>query len=374
MADRIGPLVLLVASFVPTAAAQGTHVVPPAYATQSGNSPEIEPFGYDRIRHAQYADRTLLAGIPVNTLLKEIAYRRSPQVTEPASMERKAGRGFTLAVWQVRLANYTGPVLNPSSTFPQPADPAWTMVFSARQIDHTTNCPPLTLPATGLPAFQVRFPFDQPVQYTGAGIGIEHYAYEGVAYVYTYLVDGVWSQPGSGTVQLITPASLGCPAGQNRAQGFAPNPGGGTLDFYLFGAPPGAAAIAYFGASKTSWSGIPLPLDLTANSLPGCFVYTDLTLPFPATTSTAGTGEIRQAVPGDPAFRGATLYGQWLVRDPRVNPSFPYATSDGLAFTLGTELGQSPIAVSTVSGTDMNAQQRVGLLQPGRGAIFQLRW
>lgn len=374
MADRIGASVLVLACLVPVSAAQGTHVVPPAYATQPGNSPDIEPFGFDRVRHVQYVDRSLLTGIPNNALLRGLAYRRTPQLTVPATMERKSARGFTLAIWQIRVANYGGPVLNPPSTFPSPSDPVWSTVFAARAIDHTTNCPPLTLPSTGLPPFAVSFPFDVPMPYAGQGLGIEHYAYESVAYTYAYLIDGVWSQPSSGTVQPISDSAVGCPAGQNRAQGAAPNPGGGSLDFHLLGAESRVAAIAFLGASKTLWSGIPLPLALAQVGLPGCHVYTDLTLPFATATSTAGTAEIHPQVPADPSYLGATLYGQWVVRDTRVNPAFPYATSDGLAFTLGRELGHSPIATSVVSGTDANAQQRVGLVQPGRGAILRLNW
>lgn len=354
------------------AVAQNTAIVPPAYATQAGNSPDIEPCGSDRIRHVQYLDRSLLASVPANSLIKEVAYRRTTQITT-ALMERKSGTNQGIPVWQVRLGNYVGPVTNPRGTFPTSTTSGWMTVFTAKQVDFTTNFPPLPMPSTGLPAFLVRFPFDVPFQYIGAALGIDHYAYESVNRTYPYYMDGVQSPTSAGTVDLISGTSLGCPAGQNRAEGAAPNPGGGALDFYLFGAPAQTVATAFFGASSTQWASVPLPLSL-APTLPGCFVFTDLTLPFSAVTSTGGIAEVHVPVPGDLPLAGATIYGQWVVTDGRVNPSFAFATSDGLRFKFGTAVGNGLIPMSVVSGLGNNAAGNVGFVQPGRGPILQLTW
>jgi hypothetical protein len=366
-------LVLLPLSLAALLPAQGSTVVPPAYAAQAGNSPDVEPFATDRIRHVQYVDRTQLTAIPPNALLKAIAYRRTIQLTNPIMERKTAGGQQAIPSWQVRIGNFTGPVMNPPGTFPTSTTPGWTTVFS-RTVDFTTNFPPLPLPTSGLPAFLVRFPFDVPVQYAGSGLGVDHFAYETISYAYPYLMDGTYSPVAGGSVVPISPTSVGCPAGQNRSEGAAPNPGGGRIDSYLFGAPAAAIATAFFGASKTNWLGIPLPLSLAGFTLPGCFVYTDLTLPVPALTTSAGIGEVHVPVPGDLALGGVTIYGQWVVNDARVNPAFPYATSDGLAYTLGKSIGTGLVQMSVVSGIGVNAQGRVGFVQPGRGPIFELSW
>ncbi len=357
-------------------AAQGSYVVPPANATVAGNTLDREPVGYDQACHVQYVSGTYLTGLQPSTLITELAYRRASQVTNPATLSRTINNPAPL--WTLRLKNVpsTVNVMAPPPLMPGSADTTWTTVMTATI--NATNFPALTLPPTGLPDWLVKFPLGAPFVYTGPQFGIQHYVYDAANRVSgSFYVDAVMSTSSAGTVGQI-PNADGCPAGQNRAQGLAPNPGGGDLEFYLFGAQGNQPAFACFGASTTQWGALQLPFSLASLGLPGCAVYTDWSLSFTRTTDIAGNAELSLPVPGDAGLLGAVLYGQWAVGDARVNPAFPLATSDGLQFTLGSTLGQPQVQMSVVSGIGGLAQLpgggRSGLVQPGRGLVFRLSW
>ena len=82
-------------------------------------------------------------------------------------------------------------------------------------------------------------PLDRPFAYTGGSLGIGHFAYESTKATLPYYMDAVATNPTTGSVQRISPNALGCPAGENRAEGFAPNPGGGSVEFFGSGGTPG---------------------------------------------------------------------------------------------------------------------------------------
>jgi hypothetical protein len=356
-------------------AAQGTYVVPPAYATTAGNTLDREPVAYDQACHVQYVASAYMSGLQPNTLVTGIQYRRASQITNPATLTRTINSPAPL--WTLRLKNVpaTVNVMSPPATMPGSADTTWTTVLTASI--SATNFPPLTLPPSGVPDFLVSFPLAAPFVYTGPQFGVQHYVYAAANRLVNYYVDAVMSTTSGGTVSQI-PNANGCPPGQNRAQGIAPNPGGGNLEFYLYGAQGNQVAFAALGTNTTQWGSLTLPYSLAPFGLQGCAVYTDLVLPFSRSTDVAGNAELRAAVPADPGLLGARLFGQWVVGDTRVNPAFPIATSDGLQFTLGTTLGQPQVLMSVVSGVGQLAQLpgggRAGLVQPGRGLIFRLSW
>ena len=351
------------------AAAQGSIVVPPGATTADANSLDSEPFAYDQIRHVQYLHQSLLGGLGLNTLIKEIDYRRDASTTTITSMLRyRTPATKTQPVWQIRLGNYTGNVIAPPGDFPTATTAGWTTVFGAKPM----NFPDLPKVGTGAQPFDLKFVLDVPFQFTGPHLGIDHFAYEASLGGYNYLVDAVGYVPGGGSADLISPSSLGCPTGQNRASGAAADPGGGDLVFDLFGAQPAKLVSACLGASSTSWGAIALPLDLSSVLLlPGCNLYCDLTVTVPLVTDGAGAAQLRVPIPADPALANGTLYGQWVVRDTRVNPAVGLATSDGLRFTFGGELVPQ---MSVVSAFAFLAQGRNGFVQPGHGPVVKIAW
>ena len=85
----------------------------------------------------------------------------------------------------------------------------------------------------------------------------------------------------------------------------------------------------------------------------------------------AAAAPARAGTPASASVAGATLYGQWVVQDSRVNPAVNLATSDGLRYTIGTQL---PAAMSTVNGSGQFANGATGYVQLNRGYVVQFGW
>ena len=367
---RLASLGLAITSLcaLPVVSAQTSAVVPAANAAVDGNSLEQEPFGYDQITHMQYVDASLLGTVPPGAMLNQIAYRRDFSSTAAlATMQRTGRTGPAPAIWEIWMINYTGPVLSPPNNIQRTG---WTNVMTPALI----NFPDLPRGAGPTSPFDLTFVLDRPFAYSGGALGVAHLAYETSAVNYAYLVDTVMSTATIGQVARIGANTVGCPAGENRCEGVAPNPGAGSLEFYLFGGKPSSVAVAYLGTNTTSWLGATLPLSLSFLQLPTCSVYTDLVVPLPAPINVAGLASVRVPVPGESALVNATLYGQWVARDDRANPAVNLATSDGLAFTLGPTVGGYQVPMSIVSAANNLAIGRTGFVRPGEGLVFRLTW
>jgi hypothetical protein len=170
---------------------------------------------------------------------------------------------------------------------------------------------------------------------------------------------------------LLGPATFGCPSGQNRAYGTSGSPGFGQIQLTLNGALPSVVALAGFGTTTTSWNGLTLPFDLTAMGLPGCTLYSAMTLQVGTTTSGSGSAQYSFPIPPNPLFAGAVLYGQWLVSDTRVNPALPVAVSDAIKFTVGDA---TQAAMTTVSVADGLQGGSTGFVNVGRGYPVRIGW
>jgi hypothetical protein len=237
-----------------------------------------------------------------------------------------------------------------------------------------TVFPTATLPGGGGPAnWDITLPFDVPFVYSGGNIGIEQYAFESNSTVYTYFVDAIGTQPSAGNVLLLTPTSVGCPLGENRSAGFAPNPGG-IMQLLLFGAPPSTLAFANLGFDSTSWQGIPLPLDLSVLGAPSCWLYISPVSTILVPVDAGGLGSFFMPVPNNSIYLGFNLLSQWAIIDDRINPNFPITSSDALQFTMGTVPGGVPIPMSVVSGVNTLASGTIGYVGIGRGCVFRLHW
>lgn len=362
------------------AAQSGSVVVPPAYATVEGNTLD-RSLGMDQIRHQQYVHTSLVSAALYKSI-KEIRYRRDGNVVlvngnkvEP--MSRKPARStIPIPTWRVLMANEHLDVMKPGPNFKTDTTTVWSGTLNIGPTPGPkVNMPDLALPASGLPPFDIRFPFSTPFAFRGPHMVVEHFCSASRNYTYHYYTDAVWSQPeGLGNVELISSTSLGCPSGQNRVHGWAPGPGGGSLELYLFGAPNSARCAAVFGVNTKTWNSSPLPANLSSMGLPSCNIYTDLSGWLFSQTNVAGFAELKVPVPNRSALAGLAFYNQWLVVDPRVSPTANFAVSDGVKVTLGTSVGSPIIPMAVLSGEGRYAERRAGFTSPGTGNVFQLIW
>ncbi|MEM7204835.1 MAG: kelch repeat-containing protein [Planctomycetota bacterium] len=104
------------------------------------------------------------------------------------------------------------------------------------------------------------------------------------------------------------------------------------FDLTLTGLAPTAPAAVLVGVSRTTWRGLPLPLDLGALAV-GCsiLVSPDLVVP---TTNVGGVALLTLPIPRNPVFTGSRFYAQGLCAD-RVT-ALGLVLSNGLAATVGS--------------------------------------
>jgi hypothetical protein len=373
--------VALSAALPATLAAQTTSkfTVPPSYALLPGNTLDQGVFGVDRARYAQFVDKAELTGLRSAAKLKEIRYRRPSTrldkiYTSYEPMRRRAN--ITRPNWQIRVGNFLGNYDNLNAQYENAANKvSMTTVFAA-QLNLTTNCPTLTAPANArTPApFAMKFPFNiTTVLYSGRGLCVSHkvYATRGASHI--YYVDALLDQPSTGgSVSLISPTSVGCPKNFNRVYGTAPNPGAGSVKLHLFGATPNKPAIAYLGASSTTWNGTNLPLDLSFMGMAPCKIHTGLTFPINTMTDVAGIASLSLPVPANAAYIGAVIYNQWGVAGDRVNPSLGFELSDGVRIKIGNRVGTKVLRMSVISALQGQSRSSSGYIRKNQGAVFQL--
>lgn len=109
---------------------------------------------------------------------------------------------------------------------------------------------------------------------------------------------------------------------------------GETTNVRLTPMPPQRLALFALGFSNSQIGGVPLPLDLTAQGMPGCRLYTSAESVLFAFSDFAGAAQIPIAVAANPALVGLTLHLQGIAADPATN-SAGLITSNGLTARLG---------------------------------------
>jgi hypothetical protein len=345
-------------------------VIPSGYQNTEGNSAELRPFAYDRIRLTQYFGINLLRNhIPFRKTITGLAYRRDGKAFTRSTFVRR-----TSPTWTIRMGNFFPSRSNPKEVYLRPGNGSFnsmTTVFNAKKVVF----PRLGPVGFSLPPFNIRFPLDAPFQYTltGGYLAIDHFVYETRNRTSTYLVDAVRSQVDVGTA---TAYGTSCPKGQNRAFGVSSNPGSNfPLELRLFGGVPGSLLIGTFGVSKTSWNGVPLPLDLSFIGLRGCNIYASEEILIPIKANTNGGAAIIAKLPPDRNLAGVNLFSQWISIDRRINPSFPLSFSNGVAFRLGKSVGSQPALDAFFTyGISNSARYRSGFVDNGIALVTEFTY
>lgn len=103
-----------------------------------------------------------------------------------------------------------------------------------------------------------------------------------------------------------------------------------ALEFAVVGGQP---AAAFLGASRTSWGGVPLPIDLGFVGAPGCVVRISLDLGVPL-APTGTTARLLVPIPAFPGLVGASAFAQVASADPAGNP-LGVVLSDAVELRVG---------------------------------------
>ena len=111
---------------------------------------------------------------------------------------------------------------------------------------------------------------------------------------------------------------------------------GGSFDVLLRHAAPGSSAFLFFGASNTTWAGLPLPFDMSvAGAGSGCFINAsgEATIG-PLVPGLLGDVTLNIPVPNVATLAGAVLYNQWVSID-TPGAALPLVFSNGGKATFG---------------------------------------
>ncbi len=137
----------------------------------------------------------------------------------------------------------------------------------------------------------------------------------------------------------VQPYGMGCPGSNSLwplawSHGGAPAPGNSKFQARISRGLPSSTALFLLGYSKTNFAGLgklPFPLDFLG--MKGCFLNTNIIMGSAAALDTTGQGSAPLPIPNNPALRGASLFGQFLVVDPKANPG-GLTSTDGLQVTI----------------------------------------
>lgn len=100
---------------------------------------------------------------------------------------------------------------------------------------------------------------------------------------------------------------------------------------------PSSLAVNFFGTSKETYLGLPLPLDLSSIGMPGCVWHTSLDYSTLLLSSTPAPGPYTATstlpMPGAPSFIGLRLYHQLMAYDPTAN-AFGFSVSPAVSIVI----------------------------------------
>ncbi|MBN1631861.1 MAG: hypothetical protein JW990_19055 [Thermoleophilia bacterium] len=232
---------------------------------------------------------------------------------------------------------YLGPHVGTLWSFGQGGSVATTLPGSRvvlKQHDLTRNAA-----FTGLMTFS-----DTTLPYTGGT-----YPDGGIAGGLGYSMDKVYQQPvfwclqqntldGAAAIDPTWTYGKGCPGSSKLVpgpgmDGDAPYVSNTAWKLKVSDIAGASAAFLWLGASSKSWSGIPLPLDLSFLGMFGCSVNSSWDFLLGSAVVTAGEASLGVPIPNNTALRGADLYFQWLISD-IVPSAVPLTTSPACGVRL----------------------------------------
>ena len=351
------------------AAAAQSVTVPSAAAT---TRPTISPFYIGSVFYSTTSTTTASDShsqsiVDVNDIGMPTAVWNSLAVRRPIGLGN-ANNAFT-ANATIVLSVSPNDWSMATNTFASNHGPMPTTVLSGQ-----ISLPAATNQATWPAPWQTPFPFSTPYVFVGpAGKS---------------LVIDIMQTGNTGTTQWYIEYTTPDRGGRN-ANGAAPstckNSGGqyasglsyngtiipGSVWYVNYsGLPNNAPGFAWLGSQGVggSWSGLPLPVDLTPYGAPGCNIFAspDYVIPMVATGTSSRWPNIQ--IPNSPAVAGVSFFDHSLWLDPPAN-AWGLVVGWSSRWAIGTQIG-APGAFLVATGN--SAGNPTGTLTPGGMPTFQL--
>lgn len=332
---RLVQVVLAHASLVgalASSAASQDLVLPPAADVNEANGAEAWLAGPYTARRQLIVDGAWLQSL-VGRDLVGISVRRNQGSNEAMTAgQLEIEIGLAPAVWAPAQA---APVFSRNRQAPL------TVVFSGR-VTFPAAPPAAVTPAPWQAPYAVFIPFSTGFRYGGGPLVIE-----------------TSTRPVSGG-SAVNPwwaldAAIGAPTGDVLANGQgcltgAHDPAAGaeirtfqvgaTAELWLRGLSAPQPVLCLLGGSDQSFAGMPLPLDLSPLTPPGCRLYNDVIVAIGVTSTPwrggrGGLASLSLQLPSDPGLAGAVLFSQWLV--PPAGGGGRFELSNGVRATVGVQ-------------------------------------
>ncbi len=114
------------------------------------------------------------------------------------------------------------------------------------------------------------------------------------------------------------------------AFGGYPTQGNSQFSFGIANAAANTPALGFLGFSRTTYNGVPLPMDLGAG-MPGCSLQTSIVAVLNLFTDAQGKAPVAAPVPVNPALAGVHVTAQFAIADSKANAA-------GISTTEGVEI------------------------------------
>ncbi|TAJ13335.1 MAG: hypothetical protein EPO68_13245 [Planctomycetota bacterium] len=315
------------------------NVAPAAYANQFGGSDNAIPFWPAPTRYQQLFTADQFGGA---FTIAGLGLRRNDSATVEVDS--------ALVQLEIRIGRTSRTPATMSAVFSDNFDPGTEVVVLPAGLVEFPKHP--AAPATDPSAFDIVIPFKTPYPYVpGAGQNLVVQLVQDGASMpgYTYVMDAagsastarLYGSPASatsGTKETGYGLVMGLYALTNHAlpklwSNQTPQIGN-DFPVQLAQARPFAPAVLLLGTSDASWSGLPLPHDLSPYGAPGCALLAAPSFTNVRSVKADGTAKVTYQIPLSLQLVGASFYNQWAVVDPTAN-AWGLAFSNGGAGSIG---------------------------------------
>lgn len=324
-------------------AAQGAKVVPPNLTKVEGQDSFFSPFIYDKGRFQQVWEGTAVCASAA--VINQISFRRDTNRSTGAyAAIVRSNTTVSLGVTKVSPGQMTTNFNNNLGT--------GRLTTLVNGVNYTVPAQPA--PGNGPAPFNVHYPLTSPFIYTNnAGHLLMQWVVPGNATQKdAYYLDGERRTAPAGSVRSFGKfGSFGSgeqPSFDCDPAGLVP---GGTLALSVDGLKSKYPAYAFFGDSENTWTGIPLPLDLSVIGAQGSTLYTGRIIEIPMTVQSSGNGfqaSMKSVLPNNQSFAGEKIYAQCWFADQSAN-GLGLVTSNALELTASNGQPYSRILYSANS-------------------------